>query len=232
MDTSSTPPAVSPEAAPPAAPVVRQGPTWKSIILFTLAVFVIGCGLTAAATAWWVKRNIYASPIQPITLSASEQQAMEAKLHVLNTSSAPATQPEASPGEQERTLVVTAREINAYLASQNLGETVKVDLGQDSIAATMLVPIPPDAGVPLLSGTTLRLSVGINALMDANKKVALHVRDVRVGGVPLPNAWLGDIKGVNLAGDDLGRDPALQRFLAGIQSLEITPAGLRVVLAE
>ncbi|SKB05460.1 hypothetical protein SAMN02745166_04277 [Prosthecobacter debontii] len=224
METPPTPPLSS--------PVVRQGPTWKSIILFTLAVFVVGCGVTAAATAWWVKRNIYASPITPVSLTASEQQTLEAKLQVLNTSTAPAAQPEVSPGEQERTLIITAREINAYLANQNLGDTVKVDLGQDNISATVLVPIPPDAGVPLLSGTTLRLGLAINAMMDENKKVALVVRDVRVGGMPLPNAWLGDIKGVNLAGNELEKDPALQRFLAGIQSLEITPTGLRIVLAE
>lgn len=224
METYPTPPAGS--------SVVRPGPSWKSIILYTLAVLIVGCGLTAAGTAWWVKRNIYASPITPVSLTANEQQTLEAKLQVLNTSAAPAAQPEASPGEQERTLVITAREINAYLASQNLGETVKVDLGQDAISATVLVPIPPDAGLPLLSGTTLRLGLAINARMDENKKVALVVRDVRVGGVPLPNAWLGDIKGANLAGNELDQDPALQRFLAGIQSLEITPTGLRIVLAE
>ena len=137
-----------------------------------------------------------------------------------------------SGGEEERTLVITAKEINAYLASQNLGETLKVDLGHDSISATMLVPIPADAGLPLLSGTTLRLSMSLAAMMDANKKVALEVRDVRLGGMPMPNAWLGNIKGVNLADENLEQDPALQRFLAGIQSLKITPAGLHVVLAE
>ncbi|HAL70924.1 MAG TPA: arginine N-succinyltransferase, partial [Verrucomicrobiales bacterium] len=64
------------------------------------------------------------------------------------------------------------------------------------------------------------------------KKVALEVSDVRVGGLPMPNAWLGNIKGVNLAAENLEKDPALQRFLAGIQSLKITSEGLRIVLAE
>jgi hypothetical protein len=50
--------------------------------------------------------------------------------------------------------------------------------------------------------------------------------------VPLPNAWLGDIKGVNLAADQIENDPALRRFLAGIKELEIRPDGLRVVLNE
>lgn len=233
METHPTNSAVTDSPAIPTdRPVMRQGPSWKSIILITLGVFVLGCGLAAATTAWWVKHNFYAGPIQPVSLTPQEQQTLDAKLHILDTSASPNAQPEASPGEQERTLVITTKEINAYLAGQNLGETVKVNLDHGSISATMLVPIPPDAGLPLLSGTTLRLGFAVNASMDANKKVALEVKDVRIGGMPMPNAWLGDIKGVNLAGEGLEKDPALQRFLAGIQSLEITPQGLRVVLAE
>ncbi len=211
---------------------IRQGPSWKTIILITLGVFVLGIGIATATTAWWVKKNIYASPIQPVSLTASEQQALEAKLQVLETSAAPQAQPAVSPGEQERTLVITAKEINAYLAQQNLGDTVTVDLGNGSLAATMIVPIPADSGLPLLSGTTLRLRLALAAAMDENKKLAVKVTDVRLGGVPMPNAWLGDVKGVNLVGENLEKDPALQRFFAGIQEMEIRPDGLRVVLNE
>jgi hypothetical protein len=179
-----------------------------------------------------VKRNFYASPIQPVTLTQKEQQAMEAKLHVLETSASPSSQPEASPGEQERTLVISAKEINAYLATQNLGDTVQVNLGNDSVSATMLVPVPKDAGIPLISGTTLKLSLSLDAHMDAEKKAVIAVKDVRVGGMPMPNSWLGDIKGLNLTGENLNQDPALKRFLSGIQSLKITPEGVRLVLAE
>ncbi|TDU81320.1 arginine N-succinyltransferase [Prosthecobacter fusiformis] len=229
-----TPPHIpaSPPSLPPAQAPLRQGPSGKKIILTILGVFVLGCGIAAATTAWWVKRNIYASPIQPVSLSQSEHQALEAKIHVLETSAAPSGLPDVSPGEQERTLVITAKEINAYLASQELGETIQVDLGHDSISATVLAPVPADAGLPLISGTTLRLSLSLTARMDEAKKVALIVRDVRMGGLPMPNAWLGDIKGVNLADENLSNDPALQRFFAGIESLQITPDGLRVVLAE
>lgn len=223
---------------PPNIPVVpdsrplQRRPSGSRTLLIVAGVFLLGCGLAAATTAWWVKRNIYADPIQPVSLSAQEQQTLEAKLNVLEASAAPASQPEASPGEQERTLVITTKEINAYLAGQNLGETVKVNLGADSISATVLVPVPADSGLPLVAGTTLRLGLNIHARMDDQKKVALEVSDVRVGGLPMPNAWLGNIKGVNLAAENLEKDPALQRFLAGIQSLKITSEGLRIVLAE
>jgi hypothetical protein len=237
METLTPPPAPaapggSASTTPTPGSVVRQGSSVKKAVFITLGVLVLGGGIAAATTAWWVKHNIYASPIQPVSLTQKEQQTLDAKVHVLESTAAPATQPAASPGEEERTLVITAREINAYLAGQNLGDSVKIDLGRDSISATVLVPVPEDAGVPLLSGTTLRLSLALGAHMDENKKVALQVRDIRVGGVPLPNAWLGGIKGVNLTEETLQNDPAIQRFLAGIQSLSITPDGLRVVLAE
>ncbi|MBB5037524.1 LmeA family phospholipid-binding protein [Prosthecobacter dejongeii] len=225
-----TPPNIP--AATDSRPLPRVGSSWQRKLLIVGGILLLGCGLTAAATAWWVKRNIYADLIQPVSLTNQEQQMLEAKLHVLETSAAPASQPETSPGENERTLVITAKEINAYLASQNLGETVQVQLGTDSISATVLAPVPADAGLPLISGTTVRLGVNLSARMDDQKKVALQVNDVRLGGLPMPNAWLGYIKGVNLAGENLEKDPGLQRFLAGIQSLKITSEGLRIVLAE
>lgn len=235
METLTPPPAPASNSVPAAAAapgqVIRPRSSAKKTVLIVLGVFALGCGITAAATAWWVKHNIYASPIQPVSLTQTEQQTLDAKLQVLENTPSP-TAPAASPGEQERTLVITAKEINAYLASQSLGETVKIDLGRDSISATVLVPVPQDAGLPLVSGTTLRLSLSLAARMNADKKVAIELRDVRVGGVPLPNAWLGDLKGVNLTDENLQKDPALQRFLAGIQSLNIAPEGLRVVLAE
>lgn len=56
------------------------------------------------------------------------------------------------------------------------------------------------------------------------------MEDLSVGGISLPNAWLGDIKGVDLIAKNLEKDPAIQRFLAGIQELEMHAGSLRVVL--
>jgi hypothetical protein len=206
--------------------------SWKRTVLIVLGTLVLGCGITAAASAWWVKRNIYASPMQPVRLNTAEQQTLDAKLKALQSPPA-AVQPRVlTPEEQRRTLILTQKEINAYLAEQNLGEQVRVDLGEGTVSATMIVPIPPDSGLPLVSGTTLRLTMSVDAVMDANKKLAIKLTDVRLGGISLPNAWLGDLKGVNLVADSVTTDPAIQRFLAGIKEMEIHPDGLRVLLNE
>lgn len=233
METPShIPSAPSPTPNVSVPPPARRGMSWKSIILISLGVFVLGCGITAGAAVWWVKSNFYAKPIQPVTLTAKEQQTMEAKLHVLEASASPTSQPEVSPGEQERTLMVSAKEINAYLATQNLGDTVQVNLGSDNISATMLIPVPQDAGIPLISGTTLKVSLSLDAHMNAEKKAVIAIKDVRVGGMPMPNSWLGGIKGMNLTGEGLNEEPGVKRILSGIQSIKITPEGLRLVLAE
>jgi hypothetical protein len=214
-------------AAPAGIPAVRSR---KKVILTILGVLLLGCGMAAATTAWWVKRNFYAGPIRPVTLSAAEQQTLDAKLQILQAT--PTAPRQATPEEQQRTLTISQKEINAYLASQNLGDQVRVELGQDRVTATMVVPIPKDSGLPLVSGTTVRVTLALDAVMGAEKKCSLKLSDVRVGGISLPNAWLGDLKGVNLVAENLEQDPALQRFLAGIQEMEIRPEGLRILLSE
>lgn len=199
----------------------------RRVALMILGVLLLGCGVAAATTAWWVKHNLYASPIKPVSLNANEQQVLDAKLQTLQ--SAPAAP---KPDEQHRTLTITQKEINAYLASQNLGDKVRVQLGDGRISATMIVPIPADSGLPLVSGTTLLVMLALETAMDAQKKLSLKLSDVRVGGISLPNAWLGDLKGVNLVAENIERDPGLQRFLAGIQEMEVRPDGLRVLLNE
>ncbi|HRJ09828.1 MAG TPA: hypothetical protein PK490_10585 [Prosthecobacter sp.] len=221
------PPSSPPSAAVSSSPVRRQT-SWRRKVLIVLGVLALGCGIAAAASAWWVKRNLYASPMRPVSLSVAEQTDLDAKLKALESSPAPA----APSAEQERTLVITAREINAYLAGQGLGETFKVDLGRDSIAVTTIAPIPEDSGLPLLAGATLRVRLSLTLAMDPGQKLRLAVNDVRVGCVPLPNAWLGDIKGVNLVSEGVEGDPAMQRFFAGIQSAEVAPDGIRIILNE
>ncbi|HYF35802.1 MAG TPA: hypothetical protein VD994_10960 [Prosthecobacter sp.] len=218
------PPSSTTAAGVPAAPPRRK------VFLTVLTVFLLGCGIAAATTAWWVKHNFYASAIRPVTLSSAEQQALDAKLQVLQTPAATPRQP--TPEERHRTLTISQKEINAYLANQNLGDKVRVELGHDRVTATVIVPFPQDAGLPLISGTTLRVTLALDAAMAADKKFTVKLSDVRVGGISVPNAWLGDIKGVNLVAENVERDPALQQFLTGIQEMEIRPEGLRVLLNE
>ena len=100
-----------PETAAPAAPRARST---KKIVLITLAV-VLGCaGIAAATGAFWVKQTFYPSAMTPVSLTATEKAEFDNKLQVLNN---PAAIP---PDEANRTIVVNEREVNAYLAQQQL----------------------------------------------------------------------------------------------------------------
>jgi hypothetical protein len=116
------------------------------------------------------------------------------------------------------------------LAKQGLGEQVKIDLNRHRLTAHFLLPI--DDNAPILGGVTLRIRLALNALLNASGKLEIKVADISVGGVPIPNAWLGDIKGLDLITSDLGHDPTIQRLLAGIKEFEIQDGSLRLLLNE
>ncbi len=223
----------SPVVAPPSVPQpasIAPRSSWKKKALIVTGIVFGTATLTIAGTAWWVKRNIYASPFTPVALSATEQSALDQKLEVLKQSGTAEAAP-VDPEVAKRTLTITDREINAFLEQQGLGEQVKVSLHNGGGTATFLLPMSSD-GVPG-SGPTLRISVSLGAKMDQDKKFALSISDVSVGGVPLPNAWLGNMKGLNMLADaPISDDPALKAFAAGIRDFSIRSGQLSVVLNE
>lgn len=229
MQTMNT---IPDSSAAPAS--IKSTSTWKKKLLIVLVVILGCCGVTAAATAWWVKRNIYASPFQPVNLTGQEKAAFDQKVTVLTNGATAQTAVDPKTAEQKvsddkRTLSVSEKEINAFLAERGLGERIKVHLAAGNIEATALVPMDKD--VPVLGGKTLRLRLDLAGNIGSGQN-ALRIADVSVGGVPLPNAWLGDLKGVNLIASDIETDPVVKRFVAGIRQLEISDGAIRVLLNE
>jgi hypothetical protein len=163
--------------------------------------------------------------MQPVTLSAQEQAALDAKLAALRQPTAPAV---VDPELAKRTLVITEREVNAYLAKQQLGDSVEVSFLEGRVSAAIILTSPPD--FPLVAGQKVRMRMTFGTSMNPGQKLAFQLDDVSLGGISLPNAWLADLKGVDLIAKNIQTDPGLQRFLAGIQQLEVHAGELRVVL--
>ena len=205
--------------------------SWKKPVLIFTGIVLSCCLLTAVGTVWWVKHNIYASPLHPVQLSQTEKTALDAKLAKLELSEevVPPEAPAKTDGDP-RTISISSKEINAFLAGQGIGEQVKLDVTRNRIAANFLLPIDKDA--PLFAGTTLRIRLALNALMNENGKLVVKVDDVSLGGIPLPNAWLGDIKGLDLITSNIGDDPALERFAAGIKEFRLENGHVHIVLNE
>lgn len=226
--SSESPPSVDPTVPMVAVPPVPRS-SWKKKALVMSAVILGSAGIAAAGTAWWVKHNIYASALKPVALTQTEQADLNSKLQVLGQQ-APTAAP-VDPEIAKRTLTISEREINAFLSEQGLGEQVKVEFTQGGAAATVLVPVEKDT--PLIGGTTLRLRFAFGAKMDSSKHFAFSLNDISVGGVPMPNAWLGNLKGLNLLAESpLQSDPAVKGFLAGIRDFKIDSGVMRIVLNE
>lgn len=209
-----------PESVAP-APATRARST-KKIILITLAV-ILGCaGIAAATGAFWVKHTFYPSPMKPVSLTSTEQAAFDNKLQALNN---PAAIP---PDEANRTIIINEREVNAYLAQQQLGESVQVQFAEGQVSAAIILAAPPD--FPIMPNQKIRLRFTFGTSLTPAHKLSLKLDDLSLGGISLPNSWIGDIKGLDLIAANVESDPALQKFVAGIQSLDIHNGTLRLVL--
>ncbi len=206
--------------------------------------------LTAAITYWTVRTYVYAKDFEPVVLSQIEQRKLDRKLVALGYEPAPKSlsarnksadkndfdgggrlKPEKYSEEGgERDLSFSEKELNSLLASnEEMAKKLAIDLSQDLISARILVPV--DRDFPVLGGKTLRISTGVEtSFKNGRPKVVL--RGVTVMGVPIPNAWLGGLKNIDVIsefGDDQG---FWKSFADGVEDIRVEDGELRVKLKE
>jgi len=129
---------------------------------------------------------------------------------------------------ENRQIQFTEREINALLAhNTDLADKLTIDLSEDLASAKLLVPLDPD--FPVLGGKTLRVSAGLEIRIDAQKPV-IKLKGVSFWGVPLPNAWLGGIKNVNLINELGGNQGFWNAFAAGVKTIRIQEGNIFIEL--
>ena len=213
-------------------------------VLVYIAITAI---ITAAAT-WLVWRYLNPTRFEPVELSKSDQSKLDAKLAGLgldpydvmpNARRAGTDQFDAegrliperySELGVSRLIRLSERELNAMVAgSPDLARRFAIDLSDDLASAKLLITVDPD--FPVMAGETIRVTAGLDVhYRDARPYVAL--RGVSIMGVPLPNAWLGDLKNVDLV-SQFGGSPGFWRsFAAGIEDLRISDGELQIELKE
>lgn len=135
-----------------------------------------------------------------------------------------------SEDDLSREINFNERELNALLAnSTDLASRLALDLADDLISANMLITLPPD--FPFMGGKTLRVRAGLELAYRASKPVVV-LRGVSIMGVPMPNAWLGDLKNVDLI-EQFGTDQGFwQTFAGGVESIRVQEGKLQVRLKE
>jgi hypothetical protein len=201
----------------PAAPS-RRFSGWQ-VALFTL----LGVVLSVALTLFIGYRMLFPRAFSPIELSQREQAALDEKLQRLE----PERYSEAGPN---RELHFTEKELNSLVArSHDMAQRLALDLSDNLASARLLVPLPPD--FPLFGGQTLRVNAGLQLAYTSECPVVV-LQGVSVMGVPIPNAWLGGLKNVDLVQEFGGGQGFWQTFADGVESIEVQDGELQLVLKE
>ena len=221
----------------------RSGFSGKQVVLIVLAVVVVSVGITY----WFLRTYVYASEFEPVLLSAPEQAALDGKLADLGldpTNVMPVAArsedrfdedgrliPERySEDASKRSVSLSEKELNALVASNpDLARRFAIDLSENLASSKLLIPVDPE--FPVLGGKTLRVTAGLE-LDYRDRQPIVILRGVSVMGIPIPNAWLGNLKNVDLVGEFGGRPGFWQSFAAGVETIAVGDGTLDIELKE
>lgn len=190
-------------------------------------------------TFWVAKNYLFVSQLTPVTLNTDEEQILEAKLKHLDaletgkktSDTGNLLKPESYSEEgAKREINFTEKELNALLAKNtDLAHKMAIDLADDLISIKLLVPLDED--FPVLGGKTLRLKAGTE-FAYRNERPVVILKGVTIMGVPVPNAWLGGIKNIDLI-EEFGADEGFWKsFSEGVADIQIADGHLEIKLRE
>jgi len=204
--------------------------------------------LTAAVTYWIVRTYIYAQDFEPVVLNQTEQQELNQKLMALGyqpelvqndgqgnsesdfDSNGRLIPKKYSEEGGERNLSFSEKELNALLASNtDMAKKLAIDLSQNLISARILVPV--DRDFPVFGGKTLRVSTGIE-MAYKNGRPRVVLKGVTIMGVPMPNAWLGGLKTIDLISEFGDEQGFWKSFSEGVDNIHVEDSELKIKLKE
>jgi len=213
-------------------------------ILGIIALFFI---VVITVSVWWIKHNLYANPFNPTKLNEREQQVLNTKLERLEQSfqkqgkfSGTRTDEEMTKERLEpedytedparREIRISEKELNALIAKdEKAARQIAINLSDDMISLKLIIPV--DKGFPFLGGKTLRLSCGVTLRHEAGKPV-VALRGVSIGGIPIPNAWLGNLKNVDLVHEFNGQHGFWDALSKGVEDIKVSNGSLSIKLRE
>lgn len=217
---------------------------WTHVLLIVLLTIVI----TIAGTYWILKTYIFTTSFTPVVLNAKEEKTLEAKLHAIGYKpelpSRTINKKESDeigedgflkpePYSEEnapREISFTERELNALLAKNtDLAQKLAIDLADNLVSAKLLIPLEED--FPVLGGKTFRFNAGIGMAYQHDKPVIV-LKGISIMGIPIPNAWLGGLKNIDLV-SEFGMDPGFWKsFSEGVENIQVTDGQINIRLKE
>ena len=237
--------------------VPRKGVSLKQVLLIVAGAMI----LTVVLTVFAIKTWLFPSPFKPVELSQREEQRLEQKLSSFDAVAADLPRSSRSENNQafgtarsfslqtddydaqgrlkpeayseegaSREITFTERELNGLLANNtDLAQKMAIDLATDLVSLRILLPVDPD--FPILGGKTLRVRAGAELAYRDNKPV-VALKGLSVMGIPIPNAWLGGLKNIDLM-QEFGGEPGFWQSLGqGLESVRVRDGELYVKLRE
>ncbi|MGI2114924.1 arginine N-succinyltransferase [Shewanella frigidimarina] len=239
--------ALTTDTAPPRS---RQtGASGAKLLLIIAATMLVTAGLTF----FIIRTYIFPSPLTPVSLNAKEEQQLDQKLTQLGWQVEPRSAVTASSGDSRTTDNVSAdsdeltpeayrefdadrqvtfsdKEVNSMIGrNPDFAQRVAIDFSDNLASAKMLIPIPDD--FPIMAGEILRVNTGLDIHLDANRRPVVALVGVSLMGVPIPNAWLGNMKNVNLVGE-FGDRGFWNAFADGVDDIQIRDGELSIKLRK
>lgn len=132
--------------------------------------------------------------------------------------------------DSKRRIELTERELNALLAKNtDLAEQLVVHLSDNTASVRLLQELDPD--LPFFGGKTLKAS-GAAELSYQNGRPVIILKGVSIWGVPVPSAYLGNLKNIDLVSEFGGSDGFWKSLADGIEDIQIKDGSLFIQLAE
>ena len=210
--------------------------------------------LTIVVTIFAIRTWLFPQPFRPVILDQQEEQRLEQKLERFETLaavSAPKNQaaipdkitpkddfnsdgklnPEAySEKGASREITLSEREINGLLAKNtDLARKMALDLAHDLISLRLLLPVDPD--FPFMGGKIIRAKAGAELAYREGRPVVI-LKGISLMGVPVPNAWLGGLKNIDLVQEFGGNKGFWKSFSDGVETIRVQDGQLYIKLKE
>lgn len=208
--------------------------------LRTLGIMLVTIIISVVATVFVVNHYLFPKKFEAVELNQREETSLNKKLKQFglpsfseesNATSSNELEPEPYSEEgAKREVSFSEKELNAMLAKNtDLSDKVAIDLSENLASAKIIIPLDPD--FPILGGKTLKVNAGAELAYKDGRPVVI-LKGVSVWGVPIPNAWLGNLKNVDLVNEFGGNEGFWKSFADGIENIQVAEGRLVIKLKE
>ena len=219
----------------------KQPFSWLKLFVIITVATALGC----AIALWLATIFLFPREFKPVTLDQAEEKVLQTKLGRLEAKPRQMAVRESAKQKNGRDKFVpepycevgarreisfTEREVNGLLArNTDLAKKLAIDFSDDLASARLIVPLYK--ALPLMGGKTIKVSAGLE-LRYSHGKPTVILKGISLWGVPVPNAWLGNLKNVDLVEKFGEEDGFWKAFAAGVEDIKISEGQLRFKLKE